>query len=117
MPEYLINQERFEVKLTPLEKLASLRWKVSVPLSAIKGATVDAGAVPAQLGLRIPGTGFPGLIAAGTFLKQRDKQFVFWSVGDSVVVVELSGQKFRRLILGTKIPHELEQKINSAIRN
>lgn len=117
MPEYLIDQEKLEVKLSPIERLASLRWKVSVPLSAIKGATVDEGAVPSQLGLRIPGTGFPGVIAAGTFIKQWDKQFVFWSVGDSVVVVELAGHKFRRLILGTKNPIGLEQRINSAIRN
>ncbi|MFM1994537.1 MAG: hypothetical protein RLZZ610_54 [Actinomycetota bacterium] len=117
MPKYEINKETLEVRLNPLEKLASLRWGVSVPLKAIKGATVDRGAVPHQLGLRIPGTGFPGLIAAGTFIKNFDKQFVFWAVGESVVVVELEGHKFQRLILGTKNAEQLEQRINQAIRN
>jgi hypothetical protein len=116
MPKYEITKQSLEIHLSPIEKLASLRWGVSVPLSSIKGATIDRGAVPAQLGLRIPGTGFPGLIAAGTFIKNRDKQFVFWAVGDSVVVVELTGHKFQRLILGTKNPEELERQINSAIR-
>ena len=116
MPKYEITSKTFEIRLTPVERLASLRWGVSVPLSSIKGATIDRGAVPAQLGLRIPGTGFPGVIAAGTFIKNRDKQFVFWAIGDSVVVVELTGHKFQRLILGTKNPEELERQINSAIR-
>jgi hypothetical protein len=57
------------------------------------------------------------VIAAGTFYKRLDKQFVFWGVGESVVVVELDGHKFRRLILGTSNPVELEQQINRAIRN
>jgi hypothetical protein len=117
MPRYEVNSGKLEVKLNWLERLASLRWGVSVPLSQIKGATVDRGAVPAQLGIRAPGTGFPGMIAAGTFFKRLDKQFVYWGVGESVVVVELEGHKFRRLILGTKHPVELEQRINRAIRN
>jgi hypothetical protein len=117
MPTYEINNGNLEVRLRPMERLASLRWKVSVPLSQIRGATVDRGAVPAQLGIRAPGTGFPGLIAAGTFYKRLEKQFVYWGVGESVVVVELEGHRFRRLILGSKDPIELEQSINRAIRN
>jgi hypothetical protein len=117
MPKYEVNKGLLEVRLNWLERLASLRWGVSVPLNQIKGATVDRGAVPAQLGIRAPGTGFPGVIAAGTFYKGLDKQFVFWGQGESVVVVELVGHKFRRLILGTANPVELEQQINSSIRN
>jgi hypothetical protein len=117
MPKYVIDNGRLEVRLSWIERLASLRWGVTVPLSAIRGATADRGAVPAQLGFRAPGTGFPGVIAAGTFYKGLDKQFVYWGVGESVVVVELDGHKFKRLILGTKSPAELEQQINRAIRN
>ncbi len=117
MPKYQISNGTLEVKLSFLERLASLRWAVKVPLSAIKGATVDREAVPAQLGIRAPGTGFPGLIAAGTFYKHLEKQFVYWAVGESVVVVELDGHKFQRLILGTKFPVELEQSINGAVRH
>lgn len=117
MPKYQIKNDVFSVSLNPIEKLACLRWQVTVPLSAIRGATIDRAAVPAQLGLRAPGTGFPGVIAAGTFYKDMDKQFVCWGVGESVVVVELDGHKFRRLILGTNKPEELEQLINGSIRN
>ena len=117
MPKYEVNSGRLEVKLSWLERLASLRWGVTVPLSSVKGATVDRGAVPAQLGFRAPGTGFPGVIAAGTFYKRLDRQFVYWGVGESVVVVELDRHKFQRLILGTSDPVGLEQLINRAIRN
>jgi hypothetical protein len=116
MPKYEINKRTLEVKLNLLERIAALRWSVSVPLSAIRGATVDRGAVPDNLGIRAPGTGLPGVVAAGTFFKNRDKQFVFWMAGDSVVVVELNGHKFQRLILGTQNADELEQKINRAVR-
>jgi hypothetical protein len=117
MPKYKVANGQLEVHLSWMERLASLRWGVTVPLSQIKGATVDRGAVPAQLGIRAPGTGFPRVIAAGTFYKGFEKQFVFWGLGESVVVVELDGHKFRRLILGTNNPVELEQQINSSIRN
>jgi len=98
MPRYEVNSGKLEVKLSWLERLASLRWGVTVPLSAVKGATVDRGAVPA-------------------FYKRLDRQFVYWGLGESVVVVELDGHKFRRLILGTTDPVGLEQLINRAIRN
>ena len=116
MPKYEITNGQLKVNLSWIERVASLRWGVSVPLSQVRGATVDRGAVPAQLGIRAPGTGFPGVIAAGTFYKRLDKQFVYWGVGESVVVVELDGHKFRRLILGTSNPVELEKLINGAIR-
>lgn len=116
MPKYEIEENNLEVRLSWLERLASLRWGVSVPLTSIKGATVDRGAIPAQLGIRAPGTGFPGVIAAGTFYKNLEKQFVYWAVGDQVVVVELKDHKFQRLILGTPNPAELEQLINRSIR-
>lgn len=117
MPSYVISKEKFEVKLSAIEKLASLRWSVSVPLDSIRGATVDPKAVPKQLGLRAPGTGFPWLVAAGTFFKGGDRQFAFWKKGETAVVVELQNQKFNRLILGTRSPQDLERKINEAIRN
>lgn len=117
MPSYEIEKGKLEVKLSPIEKLASLRWSVSVPLDSIRGATVDPKAVPKQLGLRAPGTGFPWLVAAGTFFKSGDRQFAFWKIGETPVIVELQNHKFARLILGTKSPLDLERKINQAIRN
>jgi hypothetical protein len=116
MPNIEIRDGYLMVHLSPLQRWATLRKGVKVPLSRIRGATPDPGAIPHQLGIRAPGTGMPGFIAAGTFYKSGDKQFVYWRRGESAVLVELDGHKFDRLILGSKDPKGLADQINAAIQ-
>jgi hypothetical protein len=116
MPKIDIANGFLEVKLSPLQRWATLRKGVKVPLSLVRGATVDPSAIPAQLGMRAPGTGLPGFIAAGTFYKSGDKQFAYWRRGETAVIIELEGHKFDRLILGSKNPRTLADQINAAIQ-
>jgi hypothetical protein len=113
MPEYVFHSDYFEIRLSRVEKLAALRFNQKIAWSSIRGATQDPGAIPSQLGFRAPGTGFPNMIAAGTFFKNSERQFAFWGKGEVPVVVELRNHKFQRLILGSKTPSELVDKINS----
>lgn len=116
MPQIHIRDGYLEVKLSPLQRWATLRRGVKVPFEQIRGATPDPTAIPTQLGLRAPGTGLPGFIAAGTFYKSGDKQFAYWRRGETAVIVELAGHKFDRLILGSKNAKELADQINAAIQ-
>ncbi len=113
MPSYEVTTTHLKVHLNLLDQLRSLRRSFSVPLSNIRGATEDLGVIPSELGIRAPGTGLPGVIAAGTFFKRFERQFVYWLRGQTPVVVELKNHKFERLILGTTDARDLVDKINS----
>jgi hypothetical protein len=76
MPRLELTDHELVVHLTVWESIWSLRRSFRVPLAHVRGATEDNGFGGNALGLRIPGTYVPGLIAAGTFIKGRDKQFV-----------------------------------------
>jgi hypothetical protein len=116
MPKFAINDQEFIVSLSPWERLWALRWEVRIPLNCIRTVEIDPKAVPWTLGLRAPGSFFPGVIAAGTYWKPKNKQFAYWTRGDTPVVLTLSGAKFGTLILGSKNPKGLADQINEAIQ-
>lgn len=65
MPRLELTDRELVVHLTAWESIWSLRRSFRVPLAHVRGATEDNGFGGRALGLRIPGTYFPGLIAAG----------------------------------------------------
>ncbi len=115
MPSYVISDTALEIHLNTIDKISMLHLSFSVPLSSIRGATEDPGALPSELGFRAPGTGFPWVIAAGTFYKSLQRQFVAWYRGQVPVVVELQNHKFSRLILGSDDARSFAEAINLAI--
>lgn len=115
MARYVITDTHLEVQLNLIDKISMLHPSFKVPLTSIRGATEDLGAVPSELGVRAPGTGFPWVIAAGTFYKRFERQFVAWYRGQIPVVIELQNFKFKRLILGAEDGRAFAQSINSAI--
>ncbi|WP_281786840.1 hypothetical protein [Aurantimicrobium sp. INA4] len=86
-----------------------------VPLSHVRGATDDPSFIQHGLGFRSGGTGFPGLIAEGHFRKNGDRLFASWRKGDQVVVIELEGEKWDRLVIGCTNAKSLAQLINNSI--
>lgn len=115
MPRYVLTDSHLEVNLNLIDKISMLHPSFKVPLSCIRGATEDPGAVPSELGIRAPGTGFPWVVAAGTFFKRFERQFVAWYRGQTAVVIELQDFKFKRLILGSNNAREFAKSINTAI--
>lgn len=115
MPRYELNQTYLEVHLNFLDRVSTLQPSFKVPLNDIRGATLDPGVIPSQLGFRAPGTGLPWVIAAGTWFKNGDRQFVCWYRGHTPVVIELKNHKFARLILGSKDARELVDAINQSL--
>lgn len=114
MPEITLTESSVVVDLSKLEELASLTRSLEIPLKNVRGATVDEGILK-HLGLRAPGTGLPGVIAAGTFYKDGDRQFVYWHRGETPVVIELTHEKYDRLIIGVDHPQALVDAINARI--
>jgi hypothetical protein len=78
MPKLELTEDQLIIRLTAAEKLAAVRGDVTVNGVAIRGATVAPKNWWTTLGMRI-GTGLPGVIIAGTFIKKDDRAFVSWT--------------------------------------
>lgn len=115
MPRLELTGHELVVHLTAWESIWSLRRSFRVPLTQVRGATDDNGFGAAALGLRIPGTYFPGLIAAGTFIKGGDKQFVYTKRTLQTIVIELAGSDWARLVIGVRDARAEAARINAAI--
>lgn len=103
------------VTLTPFEALRALQGSFEVPLGKIRGATDDSGYLKESLGLRSPGTGFPGLIAEGTFRKDGQHTLSLWRKGQEIVVVELTDSKWDRVLIGCPDAKNLALRINKQL--
>ncbi|WP_426106850.1 hypothetical protein [Massilia sp. TSP1-1-2] len=115
MPTLELNKDELIVHLKLWEALASLQRTIRIPLKNVRGATDDEGFRGLALGLRSPGTGFPGLIDAGMYRKNGDRQFVFWTRGTHPVVIELANEKWDRIILGAHDARAMAAQINAAV--
>jgi hypothetical protein len=114
MAKLEIKADRLHVKFGVMGALASLRLPFSVPLSVVRGATVDPGIVKV-LGVRSPGTAFPFVIAAGTYYSKGERQFVDWRAGQEAIVIQLDHEYWQRLIIGCTNAEELAQQINRSV--
>lgn len=114
MAKVEIRGDRLHVKFGVMGALASFRLPFSVPLSDVRGATVDPGIVKV-LGIRSPGTAFPFVIASGTYYSKGERQFVDWRAGQEAVVIQLNHDYWQRLIIGCNNADQLAQKINRSM--
>jgi hypothetical protein len=79
MPQLELNDSELIVHLDKWEQILALHPSIRIPLAQVRGATEDSGfggVSGMRLGWRLPGTHIPFLIAAGTFVKHGDRQFV-----------------------------------------
>lgn len=113
MPKLEISPTKLDVQLSIGEKIAAIHGSLSVPLSSITGAEALTSKWWFGLGLRIPGTGLPGVIIAGTFLWRKDRAFVCWHRGQQVLQVNLIGRGYSRLVLGVADAETWAETINA----
>ena len=117
MPAIELTENEIIVSLKPWEVMLSFQKSFRIPLSHVTGAKDDETCRGWNLGMRSPGTGIPGIISAGTYLKAGDIQFVFITRGTHPIVLELQHEKWQRLIIGVNYPRRLVVAINAAIEN
>ena len=99
MPKMEIVDNTLKIELTGAEKFASFSGNLSFPMSHVQSVVVDDNVVD-HLGLRAPGVHLPGVFAAGTYYHDGDRQFVFWHEDEIAVVINLTDEKYDRLIVG-----------------
>lgn len=99
MPKMEIVDNTLTIELTGAEKFATFSGNLSFPMSHVQSVVVDEDVVD-HLGLRAPGVHLPGIFAAGTYFHDGDREFVYWHEGEIAVVINLSNEKYDRLIVG-----------------
>jgi hypothetical protein len=95
------------------DKLWSLRSRLEIPLSHIKGALVDSKPAMGWFqGLRLAGTELPNIFRAGTFYQQGE--LVFWDVRvpENTIVIELEHERYKKLIIEVENREQEVKKIN-----
>ncbi|MBW4718046.1 hypothetical protein [Saccharothrix obliqua] len=102
------------VTIEGMDKLWALKSRLSIPLTNVRGATIDPGAVKEPKGIRAPGAHLPGVIVAGTF--HREGERVFWDVRDpaKAIVIELADERYARLIIQVDDPRAAVELIEGA---
>lgn len=117
MAKVTVTKSEMLVSIGTFESIQALQCSFSIPLDHVRGATEDPNYIKDGLGFRSPGTGFPGMIAKGTFRKIGEKTLSLWSRSQEIVVIELVNSKWDRLVLGCEDAKSLATKINSAKSN
>ncbi|MDH5372137.1 MAG: hypothetical protein OEX97_04245 [Acidimicrobiia bacterium] len=88
-------------RLAPFEMLLALRGKLEVPVDRINSVqAVPRTEVPHGPLLRAPGTYIPGLARFGSYGKKPNRHFWAVSKQDPVLVVDLEGWDYSRIVVG-----------------
>lgn len=115
MANLIIREKSIFVRFTRFETLRALQKSFEIPLDKVRGATCDNEYIQSGLGLRSPGTGFPGYIAEGTFRKNGQKILSLWKKGQQVVVIELEDSRWDRILLGCIDAKATTTELNRAL--
>jgi hypothetical protein len=110
-----VTGDQLVVTMHGLDRLWALRRRIVVPLVHVRGATADPGVTRESAGLRAPGTHLPRVITAGTYYK--DGHRTFWNLRSSqeAVVIELTGERFRRLVLGVDDARSTAERVERSL--
>lgn len=115
MAQVAIDGDTLVVVIEGLDKLWALKSRLTIPLSNVRGATIDPGISHEYKGIRAPGTHFPGVITAGTF--RLDGEWVFWDVHNptKAIVIQLADERYARLVIEVDDPRAAVALIEGAI--
>ena len=115
MAKLEIKDDGIWIRLSAGEKVMALHGDLFIPATSLRGAEVCAPGWWKQLGLRVPGTGIPGLAIYGTFIWAKTRDFVAWSRGNQAIRLNLSGKPYSHVYLGTKNAAALADEVNEAL--
>jgi hypothetical protein len=115
MARITVSGDRLSVELTGWEPLWALKRRVDVPLASVVRVAAGPEHARRPRGLRLPGSYFPGVIAAGTYRGRGHSEF--WSVRrpERAVVIDLHGAQYDRLIIQVDDPADTVRRIQRAL--
>lgn len=99
-----VRDGHLRVELSRWESVGALSRSFAVPLSSIVSVTRVPEAGREIGGLRAPGTGVPGVVALGRWRRRGGRvDFVATRRRDPGYVVELTGERFDRLVISSRL--------------
>lgn len=108
-----VVNDRLVVRISGKDALYALSRGMTIPLSGIQGVAVAPRRKVPATGLRLPGTGVPGVLRAGSFGTGARRDFWLVRRAEEVLVVELQpGQPYRRLVLEVPDAHAVSLGIS-----
>ena len=113
MASISVSDDVVHVSLSPFEKLGALHDDVFVPRAAVVDAVVLEHPLRELRGIRAPGTGWPGVIALGTWRRRGGKDFVAVRRATCGVRVDLDGVEFDRLVVSCDDPDAVVAELTS----
>ncbi len=109
-----VIDDTLQIELTRLERALACRFgrRLLVPLRHIVGAS--AGPAPRGWALRALGTRVPGFVKCGTYYTRAGRDFWLYerAKGPSVLVLELRGERYRRLVLSAGDAREWAERLD-----
>jgi hypothetical protein len=94
-----VTADAVTVSLSAIEKAEAVHGDVSVPRTAVVSAQVVPDGMDEVHGLRMPGTGLPGVIMAGTWPDEDRVTFAVCHGRRPAVVLKLTGQRYDRIVV------------------
>lgn len=117
MTEVEIAGDSLIVRVKGLHKLWAFKSGLEIPLGHVAGAAPYRDVALEPGAIRVLGTGFPGVISAGLY--RRKGEWEFWDVMDEgkVIVVELTDERYSRLVVEVADPDSAVGAIRRALRS
>lgn len=100
------------LRLRVLEIAGAMHRSIRVPLSAVEAVRASDTMWGELSGMRMPGTGFPRVIALGTWRRKGSKDFaaIYRNTG---VVITLHGMQWSRLLVSCDDPRAVCERIDA----
>jgi hypothetical protein len=102
------EEDKLVIHLTGVTVIAALKHHVEISYSAIKKVSIETFDMP-LLNFRIGTSGFG--VREGRFLVGSDWYFLSFENHENVVVLELEGHEFAKVIFQIENPEETKQMI------
>ena len=111
MAHVTIEGSELVVTIEGLDRILALKSELRIPMSHVKGATVDPPeAHHWYKGIKF-GTNLPGVISAGTFWTSDGKLFYDMHDADRTVAIELEHDQYTRVIVEVDDPEAVARQI------
>ncbi|HEY2440544.1 MAG TPA: hypothetical protein VGI07_09950 [Solirubrobacteraceae bacterium] len=113
-----LRKDALVITLTALERVAAMKREVRVPLDAVRGVCADPDPWSALRGMRVEGTGIPGVAVYGVrrMTGGRPDFAALHGRGPAVRVELAAGARYRRLLVTVADPDATVAAVRAGVK-
>ena len=105
MAKVIVDGPDLVIRLSVLEKLGAFHRDVRVPLLAVRSVQAEPYPWPSVRGVRLAGTGIPGVVVLGTRHVKSGRDFVALVASRSAIRIGLSDEApYEQLLVSVRDP-------------